>query len=94
MMEKGFFTVQEAVDYCGDLHKTLATKFVEDYKNLPQFPEPVNNLVQAYCWGLGQWITGHCLWCFYSERYFGKEGPSIMAHHKVKLLPKKNVLSD
>lgn len=89
MREKNF-TVQEAMDYVGELHKKIADKFVEDYENLPQFPEPLNNLVKEYCWGMGQWVTTNTTWSFSGERYFGKDGPAIMVHRKVKLLPKKH----
>ena len=56
---------------------------------LPEWNEPLNSDVKAYCDGLGQWVRGMDVWSFESERYFGNKGLEIQENRWMLLLPKK-----
>ncbi|THU83492.1 terpenoid synthase [Dendrothele bispora CBS 962.96] len=87
MQDKGF-TIQQAMDHVEKIYASVRDDFLENYKTLPAYDEPLNALIQEYCWGMGQWVTTNIKWSFKSERYFGKEGLNIMKHRKVALRAK------
>ncbi|THU98276.1 terpenoid synthase [Dendrothele bispora CBS 962.96] len=87
MIEKNF-TVQQAMDHVERIYVGVREDFLRNYENLPAYDDPsLNNLVREYCWGMGQWVTTNIKWSFKSERYFGKEGVSVMQHRRVPLRP-------
>jgi Delta6-protoilludene synthase len=88
IIEEKTYTVQQAMDHVGKIYLGVRDDFLENYKNLPVYEEPLNSLVQQYCWDMGQWVTTNIKWSFKSERYFGRDGLSIMKHRKVALRSK------
>ncbi|KAF5346639.1 hypothetical protein D9758_013207 [Tetrapyrgos nigripes] len=88
IMKEKDCTVQQAMDHVGRIYVGIRDDFMENYKNLPVYEEPLNSLVHEYCWGMGQWVTTNIKWSFKSERYFGKNGLSIMTHRRVALRAK------
>ncbi|KAF7334898.1 Terpene cyclase [Mycena sanguinolenta] len=85
MKEKNF-SVQQAVDHVGEKYLHISRAFCEDMKNLPIFPDPVNNLVKEYATGMALWVYTNIKWSFASQRYFGRDGPAIEKHRRVRLL--------
>lgn len=66
-----------------------AEKFHAALAAFPQWEEPLNPQVRAYCDGLGQWVRALDEWSFESERYFGNKGLEIREKRWMSLLPRK-----
>ncbi|KAI0072940.1 terpenoid synthase [Panus rudis PR-1116 ss-1] len=88
MMRQGL-SLQEAVDFVGDLCKESIDRFIEDRKNLPSWGEEIDRQVQIYADGLADWIVGSLHWSFESERYFAKSGLEVKKTRVVNLLPRR-----
>ena len=80
-------TLQEAVDFVGDLCKKSIDRFNEDRARLPSWSPETDAQVQVYVQGLADWISGSLYWSFESERYFGKKGRQIKKDRIVELAP-------
>lgn len=80
-------TLQEAVDFVGNLCKKSIDRFTEDRARLPSWGHEIDAQVQAYVQGLADWIVGSLHWSFDSERYFGKKGLRIKNSRVVELAP-------
>ena len=84
-------TLQEAMDYAGELCRVTMDNFKANVALIPSFGCPkLDRDVAAYIQGVLDWIVGSLHWSFMSQRYFGTEGAEIKKHRYVKLLPKKN----
>ncbi|KAI0062662.1 terpenoid synthase [Artomyces pyxidatus] len=81
--------IKGATDWVVRYHKTLETRFMELYEQVPKFGEPVDSQLALYVDGLGNWIRANDEWNFESERYFGKKGPEIKKTRWVTLMPKE-----
>src|SRR5579872_6990413 len=77
MMHHHGMTLQQAVDFVGDLYKQCLDRFNEDRARLPSWSPEIDAQLQTYVQGLADWVVGSLHWSFDSERYFGKEGPRI-----------------
>ncbi|KAH9928095.1 terpenoid synthase [Fomitopsis serialis] len=82
-------TLQEAVDYVGNLCKDTIDGFMENEKRVPSWGPEVDREVAIYVKGLRDWIVGSLHWSFMTERYFGGSGAEVKKGRVVKLLPKK-----
>ncbi|KAG6817797.1 Alpha-muurolene synthase [Tephrocybe sp. NHM501043] len=82
-------TLQEAVNYVGDLCKKTIEGFVEDRAQLPSWGPEVDEMVQRYVDGLQDWIVGSLHWSFKTHRYFGTEGKVVKDTRIVHLLPRE-----
>ena len=82
-------SLQEAVDYVGNLCKQTIDGFIENEKHIPSWGEEVDKEVAIYVKGLRDWIVGSLHWSFMTERYFGTTGSHVKESRVVKLLPKK-----
>ena len=80
-------TLQEAVDFVGDLCKKSIDRFIEDRARLPSWGPEIDAQVQVYVQGLADWIAGSLHWSFDSERYFGRKGGQIKKDRIVMLAP-------
>ena len=87
MMHHHGMTLQEAVDFVGDLCKKSIDRFTEDRARLPSWGPKIDTQVQDYAQGLADWIVGSLHWSFDSERYFGKNGLRIKESRIVELAP-------
>ena len=87
MMHHHGMTLQEAVDFVGDLCKKSYDRFIEDKARLPSWGYEIDAQVQTYVEGLADWIIGSLHWSFDSERYFGKMGSQIKRSRVVELAP-------
>ena len=80
-------TLQEAVDFVGDLCKKSIDRFNEDRARLPSWGPEIDAQAQAYVQGLADWIVGSLHWSYDSERYFGKKGGQVKKGRIVELAP-------
>ena len=85
MMHHHGMTLQEAVDFVGDLCKKSTDRFNEDRTRLPSWGPEIDAQVQVYVQGLADWIVGCLHWSFDSERYFGRKGGQIKHGRIVEL---------
>ncbi|KAF8546266.1 terpenoid synthase [Imleria badia] len=81
--------VNGAMLWVEDYLLRVADRFHAAMADLPQWEEPLNSQVKAYCDGLGQWVRALDDWSFEGERYFGKKGLEIKENRWMLLLPKK-----
>ncbi|PCH37689.1 terpenoid synthase [Wolfiporia cocos MD-104 SS10] len=89
MIHQGL-SLQEAVDYVGQLCKETIDGFIENQKRIPSWGPEVDREVVLYVQGLQDWIVGSLHWSFMTERYFGKSGAEVKRHRIVKLLPRRD----
>lgn len=87
MMRHHGMTLQEAVDFVGDLCKKSIDRFNEDRARLPSWGPEIDAQVQVYVQGLADWIVGSLFWSFDSERYFGRKGSQIKKDLIIELAP-------
>ncbi|KZT69831.1 terpenoid synthase [Daedalea quercina L-15889] len=85
-------TLQQAVDYVGDLCRDQISSFMENEKRIPSWGQDVDREVAVYVKGLRDWIVGSLHWSFMTERYFGKAGFEVKKSRFVELLPAKQRL--
>jgi Terpene synthase family 2, C-terminal metal binding len=70
MMFHQNFTLQEAVDFVGDLCKSSIERFEADRVSIPSWGPDIDRDVATYVDGLQNWIVGMCaVWCL-----LGQEG--------------------
>ncbi|KAF7318869.1 Terpene-synth-C domain-containing protein [Mycena chlorophos] len=86
MHEQGL-SLQEAVDFVGEMCKQTIDRFCEDRASLPSWGAQIDREVAIYVDGLANWIVGSLHWSFLSERYFGKTGAQVKRSRVVELLP-------
>ena len=87
MMRHHGMTLQEAVDFVGDLCKKSIDRFTGGRARLPSWGPEIDAQVQSYVQGLADWIVGSLHWSFDSERYFGKKGAQVKKSKIVELAP-------
>ncbi|KAF8433264.1 terpenoid synthase [Boletus edulis BED1] len=81
--------VNGAVLWTSDFLLGAGERFHTALAALPQWEEPLNSQVRAYCDGVGQWVRANDDWSFEGERYFGNKGLEIKENRWMSLLPKK-----
>jgi hypothetical protein len=81
--------VNGAILWVEDFLLGAAERFHTAKAVLPEWDEPLNSLVKAYCDGLGHWVRGFDDWSFEGERYFGNKGLKIKESRWMLLMPKK-----
>ncbi|KAI5116644.1 hypothetical protein M0805_000404 [Coniferiporia weirii] len=72
-------SLQDAVDYVGELCSASIARFLAAKRRLPSFDQGgcVDRDVAMYVRGLEDWIVGSLHWSFESARYFGGEGVGV-----------------
>jgi len=55
---------QAAMNFILDMHDTLATDFLDEWKKIPTFGGPLDLEVRTYCHGLGNWVRANDAWSF------------------------------
>jgi alpha-muurolene/germacrene-A/gamma-muurolene synthase len=58
LMEHHGMTLQQAVDYVGDLCKQTIDAFCQNKGNLPSWGPEIDDMVARYVQGLQDWIVG------------------------------------
>ncbi|KXN89339.1 Alpha-muurolene synthase [Leucoagaricus sp. SymC.cos] len=86
MNERGL-SLQEAVDFVGEMCKASIDRFRRERENLPSWGPENDCQVRDYVNGLADWIVGSLHWSFESTRYFGINGRKIKQTRIVELLP-------
>jgi hypothetical protein len=94
LMDRRGYTLQEAVDYVGELCRQCIERFEEQRHQLPSWGPELDADVEKYVLGLQHWIVGSLHWSFDSERYFGKTGLEVKRTRIVNLLPKRPLTAE
>lgn len=81
--------LQGAADRVGDMWRQAVEGFCTNKMKVPSWGPKIDEDVAKYIQGLEDWIVGGVEWSFSSERYFGKEGPSIKQTRLVTLMEKR-----
>ncbi|PPQ86910.1 hypothetical protein CVT25_009796 [Psilocybe cyanescens] len=89
LMHHHAMSLQEAVDYVGDLCAQTIDTFCRNKERLPSWNPEIDDMVARYVQGLQDWIVGSLHWSFQTRRYFGEQGMEVKKHRVVKLLPLK-----
>ncbi|KAF9555722.1 terpenoid synthase [Agrocybe pediades] len=77
IMKEHNLGLQESLDWLGSYTAVLIEKFVTDLDRIPSWGPEMDDCVQTYIDGLGQWIRGNDDWSCESKRYHGNEGMRI-----------------
>jgi hypothetical protein len=81
--------VQDAIGRVSTIHDRLAAQFLGVFHSLPSFGSPaVDDMIQYYAEGLGNWIRANDCWSFETWRYFKDDGPRVQKERVVELLPR------
>lgn len=64
--------IQGSFDYVEGMYKSICTGLLDDFKNLPSFESPFDEVVKAYAEGLIEWVQGNIEFSLASGRYFGE----------------------
>jgi hypothetical protein len=81
--------VQDAIGRVSTIHDRLAAQFLAVFHSLPSFGSAaVDNMIQYYAEGLGNWIRANDCWSFETWRYFKDDGPRVQKERVVELLPR------
>ncbi|KAG0694618.1 isoprenoid synthase domain-containing protein [Suillus ampliporus] len=86
LMSKQGLDLKGAVDYCGQLCKSVIQRFEENRAILPSWGEEVDKQVAIYVQGLQDWISGSLHWSFESMH-------TVRRDRIAKLHPKKPLYS-
>ena len=80
-------SLQDAVDYVGDLCQESTHRFIAAKKRVPAFDDggPIDKQVAIDIKGLEDWIVGSLDWGFERSRYFGQDGKGIKNSRVIKL---------
>lgn len=89
IMREHHLTVQQAVDFVGNICEASIKRFDTARIQLPSWGVEIDQMVATYVGGLQDWIVGTLHWSFDTNRYFGDDGAQIKKDRTVYLLPKK-----
>ncbi|KAI0370486.1 terpenoid synthase [Pilatotrama ljubarskyi] len=81
--------LQAAVDYVGELCVGCIDRFEALRHALPSWGPEIDEQLQVYVDGLGDWMIGNLVWSFETERYFGRAGRKVRSELSVALLPRR-----
>ncbi|KAJ8508570.1 hypothetical protein ONZ45_g9172 [Pleurotus djamor] len=60
-------TLQEALDYIGNVYSAIRTQFKREFDELPSLDPDYDALIREYCWHLGNLVNGNNGWSLYSQ---------------------------
>ncbi|KAF8522903.1 isoprenoid synthase domain-containing protein [Hysterangium stoloniferum] len=78
-------SVQEAIDYCGELFRQTAQSFFDNLQNVPSFSADEQQALLLHTDGIGYFLTGMHEWSHKSPRYFGNEGEMVRNSREIEL---------
>lgn len=87
VMHQRGLSLQEAVDFVGEMCKSTIDRFKAERDNLPSWGPEIDRQVNIYVKGLADWMVGSLHWSFESTRYFGTNGRKVKSTRIVELLP-------
>ena len=76
---------QQALDRAGEIYKSRVDMFMASKASIRSFGEITDRMIQAYVYGLEQWVCGNNAWYLDTERYFGKDREEVKRTGIVKL---------
>lgn len=88
VMNEQELSLQEAIDFVGDLCKSTMDTFEQVRHSLPSWGPEIDAQVQKYVGGLQDWIIGSLHWSFATPRYFGEKGQEVKNQLIVKISPR------
>ena len=71
--------LQAALEWLKTHCAQTVSRFLKNLNNVPSWGSEVDDKVQIYIDGLGQWVRGNDDWSYEGKRYYGEEGLSITA---------------
>ena len=83
-----------AVEWIRVYHEELQGQFMEKYREVPRWGDPVDGKIARYIDGMANWVRGCDQWHFESQRYFGKDASEIQRTRWVRLLPRTGLDSE
>ncbi|KZS92146.1 terpenoid synthase [Sistotremastrum niveocremeum HHB9708] len=92
VMNQYNLSIQDAMDWVGGLFEDIVQKFLKGLEEVPSWGPDIDNRVEQYIEGLGNWVRGHEVWSFESPRYFGNSGLEARRSRTVQLLPPRSVM--
>ena len=96
IMEERKIPLQAALDDLALRAKSHIRRFLDNQSRLPLiaaqlgWSAEIQERLQEYVDGLGQWVRGEDDWSFESARYHGREGKTIRETRLVRLYEKRN----
>ena len=96
IMEERKIPLQAALDDLALRAKSHIRRFLHNQSRLPLiaaqlgWSAEIQERLQEYVDGLGQWVRGNDDWSFESARYHGREGQTIRETRLVRLREKRN----
>jgi len=95
LMHHHGMSLQEAVDYVGEMCRLTIDTFILNKRRVPTFGCPkLDADVAGYVQGLQEWIVGSLHWSFMTKRYFGDKGAEVKKTRHVALLPVRVAASE
>ena len=70
-------SLQEAMDYVGELHRSALRDYIENKKLIPSFGAEVDRDIRAYVRNMDDWVIGNLEWHFRSKRYLGDDNERV-----------------
>ncbi|KAJ2972687.1 hypothetical protein NQ176_g7016 [Zarea fungicola] len=82
--EKFSLDDQGAINWAAGFHNSIVRELTHLLANVPRFSQPIDQLVDDYVDGMGNWVFSNYIWSFESRRYFGNRGLEVL---KTKTIP-------
>ncbi|PPQ95114.1 hypothetical protein CVT25_011657 [Psilocybe cyanescens] len=81
--------LQEAFDWLGEYTDGVVERFLSNQQRVPSWGSEIDERVQMYIDGLGQWVRGNDDWSCEGKRYHGSDGLVIRDTRMVSICPRK-----
>ena len=83
----------DAMEWVVKYRSKIETNFLEGLKRIPSWGKDVDDQMAVYIEHLAGWPRGNECWSFESGRYFGSKGLEVQKTRRVKLLPKRKLMT-
>lgn len=85
MHDRGY-TLQQAIDFTGEMVMSRMQRFLEDRDQLPSFSPEIDEQAEIYMRGIELWVAGSISWNLTTERYFLKDHEEVRRTRVVRLM--------
>jgi hypothetical protein len=92
MHDNPLLTIQQAMDYAGELVINRYADFELIRPELPSWGTEIDDQVQKYVEGLTAGISANAFWCLETPKYFGEQREEVKRTKCFKLLPSKTTV--
>ncbi|KAF9481630.1 terpenoid synthase [Pholiota conissans] len=89
IMHERNLDLQAALDFLGIYANDIASIFLADLERVPSWGPELDERVQVYIEGLGQWVRGNDDWSCEGKRYHGNDGMKIKETRLISILPRE-----